>query len=239
MNTALAPGGNKLPWTGKNGRNTLIFGGVALLLIIVLAVAYSLYQHRTADAQTAFGAAMQVYQTPVPHAGQQIPPGIKTFPDEKTRAVQANTLFTQVANNYGLTEPGKLAAYFAGITLADSGKIPDAEDALKKVSTSWNGDVAALAKDALAQLYAGNGRSDDAVSLYQQLSKGHATSVPPALAQLQLADLYTAQGKPEQARELYAALKDHDKDSKGKPGVAAQVATQKLNPSAAPAGPQQ
>ena len=75
------------------------------------------------------------------------------------------------------------------------------------------------------------------MQLFQELAKGHATTVPPDLAQLQLADMYNAQGKTEQARQIYAQLKDHDKDAKGKPGIAAQVATRKLNPEAAQAGP--
>ena len=74
------------------------------------------------------------------------------------------------------------------------------------------------------------------MSLFQKLAKGHATTVPPTLAQLQLADMYNADGKTEQARQIYAEIKDHDKDAKGKPGIAAQVATRKLNPEAAPAG---
>ena len=48
--------------------------------------------------------------------------------------------------------------------------------------------------------------------------------------------MYNADGKTEQARQIYAEIKDHDKDAKGKPGIAAQVATRKLNPEAAPAG---
>ena len=61
------------------------------------------------------------------------------------------------------------------------------------------------------------------------------------LAQLQLADMYSNEGKTEQARQIYAQIKDHDKDAKGKPGIAAQVATRKLNPEpvAGPGGPRQ
>lgn len=233
--TGLATG-STLPWNGKNGRNTFLFVGLAVLLIVILAVAYGIYQHRTAEAQTAFGEAMQVYQTPVARPGQQIPPGIKTFPSEKERASKANVLFVQTADDFGMTEPGKLAKYFAGLTYAEAGQKDQAETVLKQVGSSWNSDVAALAKDALAQQYAQAGRSGDAVALYGQLAKGHATTVPPALAQLQLASLYSSQGKTEQARQIWAELKDHDKDALGKPGIAAEVASQKLNPSPAAPG---
>lgn len=228
---------NSLQWARSNRQTTLWFSGVALLLLIAIAIGYSIYEHRTTEAQTAFGAAMQTYQTPLVRPEQPLPPGMKTFNTAKERAAKANVQFVDVAQRFNLTEPGKLAQYFAGLTYMEEGQNGPAEDTLKKVAGSWNGDTAALGKLALAQLDHQTGRSDLAVDLYQQLAKGHATTVPPGLAQLQLAALYTSEGKTEEARHIYAELKDHDKDAKGKLGVAAQVASEKLNPQAAPSAP--
>jgi tetratricopeptide (TPR) repeat protein len=227
---------NTLSWANNNRRATFLIGGLALVLVLVLAGGYSLYQHRTAEAETAFGAAMQTYQTPVVRPDQPLPPGMKAFNTAKERAQKANGQFAEVANHFGLTQPGKLAVYFMGLTYMEEDQNGAAEDSLKKAASSWNGDTAALAKVALAQLYAQTGRESQAVDLYQQLAKGRATTVPPDLAQLQLAEMYNTQGKTEQARQIYAQIKDHDKDAKGKPGIAAQVASRKLNPEAA-AGP--
>lgn len=226
---------NGVQWVNRNRRPTLIFVGLALLLIIALSVAYSLFQHRTADAQTAFGQAMQIYQTPLVRPDQPLPPGMKAYNTAKERASLANVQFVQVAKQYGLTEPGKLAQYFAGVTYLEAGQTGQAEDALKQVAKGWNGDTAALGKAALAQLYQQTGQNDQAIALYQSLIKGHASTVPPGLAQLQLAALYTTMGRTEDARHVYAELKDRDKDAKGKPGVAAQVATERLNPQPAQA----
>ncbi len=228
---------NSLNWAKNNRRTTLMIVGGVVLLILAIAGGYAIYQHRTADAQTAFGEAIQVYQTPLVRPGQPLPPGMKAFNSAKERASKANALFVQVAERYGATEPGKLARYFAGLTYMEAGQNGPAEETLKKVASSWNGDDAALGKMALAQLYAQTGRQTEAVGLYQQLAKGHASTVPPGLAQLELGDMYNAEGKTEQARQVYAEIKDHDKDPKGKPGIAAQVATRKLNPQAAPAAP--
>lgn len=225
--------GNSLQTTQRNRRSVLLFGGVALAVLAVLLLAYGIYQHSTNAAQVAFGEAMQIYQTPLVHPDQPLPPGMKTFNTAQERASKANGQFLNVAQHYSYTEPGKLALYFAGLTYAEAGQNGPAEDTLKRVSSSWNGDVAALGKMALAELYQQSGRNDNAAALYQELAKGHATTVPPGLAQLQLAALYNAEGKTEQARQIYATLKDHDKDAKGKLGVAAQVASEKLDPQAA------
>jgi tetratricopeptide (TPR) repeat protein len=226
---------NSAQWAKGNRRNLVLIGGLALLLILVLVGGYSLYEHRVSEAQTAFGEAMQIYQTPLVRPDQPLPPGMKAFNTAKERAEKANGKFVDVASRFGMTEPGKIAQYFAGVTYMEAGQNGPAEDTLKKVSSGWNGDTAALGKLGLAQLYAQTGRESQAVDMYQQLAKANATTVPPGLAQIQLAELYSSEGKNEQARQIYAQLKDHDKDPKGKPGVAGQIAAQKLNPQ--PAGP--
>ncbi len=229
--------GSSLQWARKNSRGVLLFGGLALALVAILLIGYGLYQHATTAAQAAFGEAMQTYQTPLVRPDQPLPPGMKSFNTAKERASKANAQFLDVANHHGFTEPGKLALYFAGVTYMEAGQNGPAEDTLKKVAGTYNGDVAALGKMALAELYQQTGRTDQAVALYQELAKGQAATVPPGLAQLQLAALYNAEGKTEDARRIYAELKDHDKDAKGKLGVAAQVASEKLNPGSTSPGP--
>jgi tetratricopeptide (TPR) repeat protein len=217
-------------WAEEHRQKAIL--GVILAIVVILAVVggYTLYQSRSAAAATAFGAAMETYQTPLENASQPTPPGMKTFPSAKARAVAANAQFQQIAGKYGLTSSGKLAEYFVGLTDEDQGQNAAAAQALQKVSTSWDSGLAALGKSALAALDQQTGQDAQAIDLYNQLAKGHATTVPPALAQLQLAELYQAQGKTDQARQLFAEIKDQDKDPKGKPGAAAQIATEKLNP---------
>jgi tetratricopeptide (TPR) repeat protein len=217
-------------WADEHRQKTIIAAVIVVVIILASVGGYTLYQNRSATAATEFGAAMELYQTPLVNPAQPVPPGMKTFPTAKARAAAANTQFQQVASHYNLTSSGKLAEYFVGLTYIDEGQNAPAEEALKKVSTSWDGDLAALGKSALAELYQQTGQDAQAIDLYNQLIKGHAATVPPGLAQIQLAELYQAEGKTDQARQIYALLKDKDKDSKGKPGAAAQIATQKLNP---------
>lgn len=225
-----------LNWANRNRRSALNYAVTAVVLILVLVGGYLLYQHRTNQAATAFGEAMTTYQTPIAVPGQPLPPGVKTFNSSEERAKAANSQFLDVANRFGMTRPGKLAQYFAGVTYMEEGQNSSAEDTLKKVASSWNGDVAALGKSALAALYQQTGRTAQAVDLYNGLTKSNAATVPSGLAQIQLAEMYSAQGKQDQAREIYAKLKDSDKDSKGNPGPAATIASEKLNPTPA-AGP--
>lgn len=217
-----------LEWAKDNRQRAVTTVVAAVVLILLLVGGWSLYQHRTNEAQTAFGDAMATYQTPVANAQQPAEPGTKTFPDVKTRAAAANGQFLDVAHRFGMTEPGKLALYFAGLTYMEEGQNGSAEETLKKVAGSWNADTAALGKLALAQLYEQTGRNAEAEPILNELAKGSASTVNPLEAQLQLGDLYASEGRTADANKVYAEVKDKDKDEKGQPGPAGQIATQKL-----------
>ena len=220
---------NGIGWTPETRRRAIVGGAILLALIAVAAIAIAIYSDRSAKASSAFGAAMQTYQTPLAAAGQQVPPGLKTFGSAADRARAASQQFALVGKQYGMTPDGRNARYFEGLSDMESGQTASAETILKQVANSWNSELGGLGKLALAQLYRGTARGDQAVGLYEQLTKKPTVSVPAGVAQLQLAELYESENKVDQARKIYAELKD--KDSKGAAGV---IAAQKLNPSAAP-----
>ncbi len=220
-----------LSWASENRR--AVITTVTLLLVVILVVVGSIFawNRRSEQAATAFGAAMQAYQTPLAQPGQAVPPGVKTFPSVVDRAKAANAQFVAVADQYGMTASGKLSRYFAGLTYIEAGQNASAESTLKKVADGWDKDLSALAKLSLAQLYRQTGRDPQAIDLYNQLTARPTTTVPAGLAQLQLAELYESEGKPAEAKKIYAQLKD--KDAKGAVG---KLAEQKLNPAAAGPG---
>lgn len=219
-----------IEWASANRRSVIVTGATLLAVIVALVAGVLIYNHRSEQASVAFGNAMQAYQTPVAAPGQPVPPGVKTYATVGERAKVASDLFLQVANRYGMTPDGRNARYFAGLTYMEAGQNASAESTLKQVASGWNGDLAALARLSLAQLYRQTGRDPEAVAIYQELTDKPTTTVPAGLAQLQLAELYESEGKPDQAKKIYAQLKD--KDAKGAAGT---LAAQKLNPP--PAGP--
>ena len=219
-----------LEWASENRRSVIAASAIALAAILVVVGGVLIYNSRSNQASVAFGAAMQAYQTPLATPGQPVPAGVKTYASTTERAKAANDLFMGVADKYGMTPDGKVARYFGGLTYMEEGQNGPAESSLKQVARGWNGDLAALAKLSLAQLYRQTGRDSQAVDIYNELTAKPTRTVPSGLAQLQLAELYEAQGKPEVAKKIYAQLKD--KDAKGAAGT---LAAQKLNP--APAGP--
>ena len=223
-------------WASENSREATIYGIVVVALIGGIVGGYSWYNHRSSLADDAFGAAMLTYQTPIASPDQPVAPGTKTFASESDRAKVANPQFVAIAQKYGMTPSGRMAEYFAGLTYMQEDQTASAEAALKQTAGSWNGNLSALGKQALAHLYESTGRDSQAIDLFNELAKQNADTVPAGLAKIELAELYDSEGKSAEAKKIYAELKDKDKDSRGQPGTAAELATEKLNPQ--PAGPQ-
>jgi tetratricopeptide (TPR) repeat protein len=218
-----------LQWASANRKSVITTAGILLGVIVLVVIGAIVWNSRTAAAANAFGDAMAIYTTPIALKNQPAPPGTKTYPTIADRARAANPLFKQVADQYGMTKDGTNALYFEGLTFMEMGQTQSAEDTLKKVSGSFDKQVAALAKFALADLYRQTGRDPQAIEFYNELTAKPTDTVPAGLAQIQLAELYSGEGKADQAKKIYAQLKD--KDAKGAAGT---IAAEKLNP--APAG---
>jgi predicted negative regulator of RcsB-dependent stress response len=176
---------------------------------------------RSAAANRALGAALDLYTSPLAMPGAPPQPGV--YSTAADRAKEANREFVAIAHDYGWLPEGAKAHYFAGVTYEEMGQNGSAESELTTASHSWNRNLANLAKLALAGLYHQTSRDSEAVELYNQIIAKPSVTVSAAVAQLDLADLYAAQGKQDQARALWAKVKDADKD-----GAAGQIAAQKL-----------
>lgn len=211
-----------LGWLEDHKSEAILFS-IALAAIIAIGVASILfYQHRQAQASAGFGAAMDIYSSPVTQPGVPAQPGVRTYPTGKARAAAANAQFVKVANKFGSTDAGKQALYFAGLTYMEMGKTADAEATLKKTARHSGKNLAALADLALAGVYRQNGDTPQAIQLLNHLAAHPTTTVPSAEAKLELAAIYESTNVA-QAKQIYAQLKD--KDSKT---AAGEIAAQKL-----------
>lgn len=211
-----------LEWIGEHRSHVVAWVvGVALAAAIVVG-SLVVYQKREAAANQLLGQAMDIYETPLTQPNQPVEPGMKTYATAADRAKAAYPLYRQAADQYSWLTAGEMARYFAGATELDMGQQSAAEADLEKATHASNGNLAALAKIALANLYAQTGRNAQAVTLFQDVIAHPTTTVPKAEAQLQLAGLYETT-QPQEARRLYAEIKDQNKETE-----AGQIAAQKL-----------
>jgi hypothetical protein len=195
---------------------------ISAVVVLALGIgALVFWSMRSAAADKALGAALDLYSSPLAQPGAPPEPGV--YANASDRSKEANREFVAVAKDFGWLPAGAKAHYFAGVTYEELVQNASAETELKTAAGSWDRNLANLAKLALAGQYHQTGRDPQAIDLYNALIAKPSVTVSAGVAQLDLADLYAATGKQDQARAIWAKVKDADKD-----GMAGSIASQKL-----------
>ena len=208
-------------WIEDNRPAVIRWSIIVAVLLLIAVVGAVVYTQRSAKAEEALGAALDVYGAPLAQAGA--PAQKNSYPNAAERSKAANAQFVQVANDYGWLPAGAKAHYFAGLTYRELGQNASAESQLKDAAGAWDSNLSSLAKFALAGFYHQSSRDAQAIDLYNGLIAKPTTSVPIYTSQLALADLYASAGKQDQAKALWAKIKDADKT-----GSAGSIAAEKL-----------
>ena len=212
---------SSVSWVSGHRSGVLRWAVVAVLVVAIGFGGLIFWNMRSTAADSALGAALDVYDAPLTTPGAPVESGVYATAADRSKA--ANKQFVAVAQQYGWLPEGAKAHYFAGITYQELGQTASAETELKAAVGSWDHDLSNLAKLALAGIYHQTARDPQAIDLYNQLAAKPSETVSTSVAQLDLANLYAATGKQDQARALWAKVKDADKD-----GAAGSIATQKL-----------
>ena len=197
---------------------------VGAVLVVALAVfGWSTYSRRqTAKASAAFNSAMEVFEARIRAPGEAAEPNEITYVDEKNKFADAERKFLDVATQYGRTQPGQRARYYAALSEEQLQRFDDAEKNLKIVDSSGDESLAGLARFQLAMVYDQEGKGPQAVELFKQLADKPTIFVPKGLVLLTLADHYS-KTDPAQASKLYNQIKQDFPDT-----PAAQQADQGL-----------
>ena len=205
-------------------QSKLVAAGIAVAVVVAAVLAGWWYvDYRDQQAQSQLSQAIEKFNAPIRPAGTPATPDMASFASAQERAKVTNAEFTRIADKYSFTQSGRVARYFAGITLHDMGDNAGAEKDLKEVADSRNKEIASLAKLALAGIYHDTNRDPQAIALYKDLADHPTASVGKNTAQFLLASLYEESHQPDQARALYQQMQ---KESPASP--VAQLASQKL-----------
>lgn len=196
---------------------TLLYALAAIGVVVLLVAIYGVWNRRTNNAaQAALGKAIetsqaQVTDSPLPAGSTQ-----KTFKTEKERAEASIAEFQAVADKFGNPYQEK-AKYFIAVNKLSIDRAAAVTE-LEGLSSSSD-EVGTLAKFALAQAKAGDGKLDEAATLYTQLVGLNNSIVSKDTINFELAQIYRKQGKTEDAANLYyniAKTASEAKDADGK-----------------------
>jgi len=207
------------------GKTVLYAVAAAAVLLVLVGIFYLWNRSSNAKAQAALGRAIETSQAVV--TDSPVPAGstIKTFKTEKERAETSVNEFQAVADKFG-GDVGEKAKYFVAVNKLSLDRAA-ATGELETLAKS-SGEVGTLSKFALAQVKAGDGKTDEAVALYQQLASSDSTVVAKDTINFELAKLLEKQGKKDEAVNVYfqiAKAASEAKDADGKPVPPSSTAT--------------
>lgn len=213
------------------GRTILYALGAIILVAIVVAVVSQISRRSSGTAQAALGKAIEtskarVTDVPVPAGSTE-----KTFKTEKERAEAAIAEFQIVVDKFG-GPVGEKAKYFLAVNKLVVDRAAGIQE-LEGLSTSTS-EVGKMAKFALAQTKADDGKLDEAAALYQDLIAGQGNVIATETINFALAKVFEKQGKTAEAVDLYykiAKASSEEKDADGKPmamGETGRAAKEKL-----------
>ncbi|HUF04871.1 MAG TPA: hypothetical protein VMM38_11945 [Aridibacter sp.] len=215
--------GSRLEGKGRN----ILYGVAALAVLLVIVGLFYVWNKRTNNAaQAALGEAIETSQAQV--TDSPIPAGVtaKVFKTEKERAEAAISAFQAVVDNYG-GQYAEKARYFIAVNRL----VVDKQSGIKELLElqGLSGEVAVMAKFALAQAYAGDGSFAEAENLYSELSGVANPVLSKETIRFELAKALEAQKKTKQAVDLYFQIAKEAaeaKDAEGQPVPLTQTATE-------------
>jgi len=198
------------------GRGRQILYGL-IGVVVIAAAAYGIVrwrQRHNEAAEQAMGRAITIDRAQIttsPVAGSRD----LSFTTEQERAQKAIDEFQKVAATYG--EPYRSEAnYFIATNLL----VIDHARGISQLQSlaGGSGEVAVLAKFALAQAKEADGSYDEAATNYAEIAQLNSQTITPETANLRLAVVYKKQGKKKEAADLLFNIVDSARKAKDKDG---------------------
>jgi TolA-binding protein len=198
--------------------------GLVVLMIVVALVAVGGYtwwrQARAERANTLLAAALAVHEAPVvapaePAPGSPVPveqPG--TFKTEQARLEAALPKFIEAAEQYPSTDAGIAARYHAAGVLAQLGRYAEAEQRYQQVvDTGGRTIYARTARLGLADAQLAQGKFDQAIAIYRDLSTESSPQLPVDGVLMHLGRAYLRAGKKDDAARAFNRVVEEFPDS--------------------------
>lgn len=190
-------------WLQDKGRPIVIAIGAIIGVVLLYFIGSYFFHFRQARAESAFAAAFEKYNAQVQDSttpATTAPTG-KTYSDETTKWQETAAAFEQLANDYS-GYYGTIGRYYAGVAYLH---MDDSRDKglglLRQVADKNDERASDLARLALAENAAAQGKADEAIELYEKLQ--NASQVLKPSVQFALGRLYEKKGDKQKAADLF------------------------------------
>jgi predicted negative regulator of RcsB-dependent stress response len=189
-------------------KETVRYGGIALVLIVVVAAVFYYRSSQVSVREQILGEAIALSSAPVGAAPQG---GGPSFPTQPAKDDAVTKAFTKLAADYSGTEEAYIAEYYLGGKAMDAGKVDDARRKYQDVADHANPNYASIAKLALAQLDFAEDRLAESEALLKGLMDHPTDLVSKAQATFTYAKVIS-KARPEEARKMFLQLVSEKSD---------------------------
>jgi hypothetical protein len=127
---------SSMSWVSGHRSGVVRWIIVAVVVVMAGVGALVYWNWSSSKADTALGAAMDTYNSPLSQPGAPAMSGVYATAGDRAKA--ANQQFVAVAQQYGWLSEGAKAHYFAGVTYEELGNNASAETELKAAAGAWS-----------------------------------------------------------------------------------------------------
>jgi tetratricopeptide (TPR) repeat protein len=185
-------------------RNQLVlYGSIAVAVAVISVGAYFYMRQQHMAREQALADAIQIQEAAV---GQQNPNAPVNFATEDAKRAAATKAFSEITAKYPGTNEAAIAKYYLGASMAEQGKLPDAQRLFQEAVETGDKNYASLARFSLAQVYVSENRPADAEKIFRDLIASPTALVSKEQATIELAKTI-APTKPAEAKKLLDPLR--------------------------------
>jgi TolA-binding protein len=196
--------------------------GVVVVAVLALVAGYSWWRNsQNARANTALASALAIYEAPVvppakPEPGSPMPvPQAGTYQTEQAKLEAALPRFLEAADQFPSTGAGIAARFHAAGVLAALGRHSEAEQRYQEtIDRAPAGSIyARTARLGLADVQAAQGKFDEAIAVYTELSREANSPIPVDGVLMQLGRAQVRAGNREEAARTFNRIVDEFPES--------------------------
>lgn len=177
------------------------YGVIAVVAVVLVAGVYWFVHSRKESRQAELAKVMRIWTSPIGAPGGGEYSFANAAAKDKAFSKAASEL---IASHSGSDEAGA-AEYLLAIRAADEGKLDVAERNFKQAVSDGGAEYGSLAKLALADIYATQGKTGDAEKTLKELIAKPTVLVSKDQATIALAKIYLP-SRPAEARKLLDPL---------------------------------
>jgi len=197
----------------SRGRDLGVLAAVVIAALLLAGGYAWSRQTRNAKASVVLAQGLAVEEAPVvapaaPAPGSPIPVQQSgTYPTEQARLDAALPKLQQAADVYPNTDAGITARYHLAGVLAQLGRYAEAEQRYKEVADKAGSKLyGRTAKLGRADAMVAQGKYDDAIRIYQDLSTDKNSQLPVDGVLMQLGRTYMKAGKKNEAAHAFTRV---------------------------------